>query len=692
MKSDIQSVIKSSLVAATLCAGALPATSSAVVTAFLDTGLSADELDGHRMNGVRVAGYDFVNEDSDPDDDSSISHGTDQALIFNDHAPAEQFMPLKTYEGSSASMSLGIGQRALDFATADERVKVIAINRLQPIDVGRLRTAVNRDTVIVVNAGNQGLGTPQDTATLVPQLDGGGLIVAGHTSDGIIASKSNRPGAAYANHTITALYTSPRTDTRGTSFSMARVAAAAARVKTQAPHLTPQEVVEILKNTATDAGEPGVDAVYGHGLLNMNAALSPVGTGSVATGGSSGGSSSSSSGLAAAGALGIGAGLYALLKKDKKLKKTLILDDYGRGYHVDLTEAAYARDAGPSMNLAMAGLEREQHTVMTSSSADVTRFTVISTPRLDLYASRPFEDENERRQREENISLSFHEVHTSGRQSSFSLNESQRGRFGAAALIRDEKQSVSFLNNDTLTAPFMGFTDQGYSSAMSLKPTDRSGVTFGLSSNDEDRRWGQDSESVFVETNYQTRRWGLGFQLGQLTEKGSLFGGSANGPFGVDTARTLSLGLSGHYKLGQNTSVIGAYTRGITEVKEQNPGLLKDFSTLQTDSYGFGLVSSDIWRRGDALGVGYFQPLRVIRGEVDSDVPYARDNDGLIYKNRSRYSLNPDGREKIYELYYSANAGKSTRLGTHLLYREEALHDRDAPRERVFMLSMRQTF
>ena len=675
---DMFAIRNSTLSAVLLCVGLLPSGANAVVTAFLDTGIQGSDL-----AGVRVGGFDFVNNDADPDDQSPHLHGTNQAKIFNDSAPGQQILFLKTYERTSADMTLVNGQAAMDFANADHLLKVLAINRLQPMDVGRLQVAVANDTVVVINAGNAGAETLQNTARLVPFLLGGGIVAVTLKSDSTIASSSNRPGAEFASHAIAALGSSPRSATFGNSFSIARVAATAARVKSAAGFLSPAQIVEILKISATDAGAPGVDGVYGHGLLNPSAALAAIGTTTVATGDSAS-SSSSAGGAAAGGALVIGAGIYALMKKDKKLKKTLILDQFGRGYVMDLTAVAPKRDATPNLNLLMANLKSNQHTVVTTATEDVQSYAVIRTGDTNDSMVKNIFDANQI----DDVSLSFHTVYSDGKRMSFGLNEGLKGQFGIQSVLPDVIDQVRFINSSTMAAPLMGFTEEGLSSVFSFKPGNNTNVKFGLASLDDEERWGLKSESVMVETSYENNKVGVGFQLGRLDEQGSLFGGSSSGAFSVDSAKTLSVGVSGQYRMGRSTSLIGTYTRGVTDVKEQENGLLKDFSAIETDSFGLGMVSTSVFSKNDAFGIGIFQPLRVISGSVDSDVPFARDNAGTIFKSRDRFSLNPDGREQITELYYRTNIGKDMQLGSHMLYRSEAYHDKDSPDEKAIMFTL----
>lgn len=64
----------------------------------------------------------------------------------------------------------------------------------------------------------------------------------------------------------------------GTSMAAPMVSGALAVLKGKAPSLTAEDAVKIILETATDLGAPGVDDVYGHGLLNLARALEPQGT------------------------------------------------------------------------------------------------------------------------------------------------------------------------------------------------------------------------------------------------------------------------------------------------------------------------------------------------------------------------------------------------------------------------------
>ena len=63
----------------------------------------------------------------------------------------------------------------------------------------------------------------------------------------------------------------------GTSMAVPVVSGALAVLKSTHPTLTARQAVDIMLRTATDLGKPGIDSVYGHGLVNLTRALAPVG-------------------------------------------------------------------------------------------------------------------------------------------------------------------------------------------------------------------------------------------------------------------------------------------------------------------------------------------------------------------------------------------------------------------------------
>ncbi|MSQ19216.1 MAG: hypothetical protein EXR39_06550 [Betaproteobacteria bacterium] len=117
----------------------------------------------------------------------------------------------------------------------------------------------------------------------------------------------------------------------GTSAAAPLVAGAAASILAHWPYLSAERIAGILFVSATDLGAPGVDEVFGWGLLNLERALLPIGTATLSL--ASGGSvpintASFSPGMVA------GAGVRAAAVRGEL--KSIAFDSYGRAYRYDL--------------------------------------------------------------------------------------------------------------------------------------------------------------------------------------------------------------------------------------------------------------------------------------------------------------------------------------------------------------------
>ena len=108
------------------------------------------------------------------------------------------------------------------------------------------------------------------------------------------------------------------------------------------PTLTGREIADILFQSATDLGPAGVDATYGHGLLNVQVALQPMGTSTVAVA-SGTAPSLYATGIVLSPAFGDAPSFRAALSQ------VTILDGFGRDFTADASRAVYSRPNMPDL-------------------------------------------------------------------------------------------------------------------------------------------------------------------------------------------------------------------------------------------------------------------------------------------------------------------------------------------------------
>ncbi len=152
--------------------------------------------------------------------------------------------------------------------------------------ISAIETAAReRDAIFVWAAGNNGANQANALSALPnisSDLNGHFInVVAWDEQTGALADFSNACGVTM-NYCITAPGTnlsagySTRLD--GTSFAAPIVSAAVAVIREAFPYMKSTQITELLFATARDLGEDGVDAIYGHGMLDLERATRPVGT------------------------------------------------------------------------------------------------------------------------------------------------------------------------------------------------------------------------------------------------------------------------------------------------------------------------------------------------------------------------------------------------------------------------------
>jgi len=181
---------------------------------------------------------------------------------------------------------------------------------------------------------------------------------------------------------------------------------------------------------------------------------------------------------------------------------------------------------------------------------------------------------------------------------------------------------------------------------------------------------GRNSNAVMLQGSYTpTKNTSLSLQVSNLNENGSLLGGASNGVFSVSNASTTAIGVTGKYRVFDKFSLFASFTEGFTNVNEQKGSFLQSFSGLRSQSWGTGLIGSNLFRYHDRAGFAVSSPLRVSNGDADLIVPQSLDASRNIVASSSRISLAPEGREFDFEAFYRMSLNKRTQIGTSMTYR-----------------------
>ncbi|RSM65179.1 type VII secretion-associated serine protease mycosin [Actinoplanes sp. ATCC 53533] len=253
-------------------------TGKGVTVAVIDSGVAKHP----DLPGV-VSGTDLVKPGGDGRTDVT-GHGTSMAGLIAAHgngrqhalgiAPDAKILPIRVLGKGKTVISLG---PAIRYAIS-HGAKVINMSiggGIDPDDLAGIKEAEEADVVLIASAGNK----PDAVSVSAPAFLDGVVAVGAVDRSGNHAKISVSGSAldiAAPGEDITSTNREGGYNVRqeGTSQAAAIVSGAAALLRSKYPNMSATEVVERLESTAIDKGAPGVDPDYGHGIIDIVAALS----------------------------------------------------------------------------------------------------------------------------------------------------------------------------------------------------------------------------------------------------------------------------------------------------------------------------------------------------------------------------------------------------------------------------------
>lgn len=249
-----------------------------VVLAILDTGLNATHVEfADRV----VAGYDFINEDDEPNDDHG--HGTHVSGIAAAAAgnsqggagicPQCKIMPVKVLDGSNrgtwGTVAAGI------YYAVDNGARVINLSLGASATSRTIEDAVayaqEHDVIVVASSGNAGSSMPYYPAA-IPWV-----IAVGATTDvdalWSFSNTGDHLDLTAPGYRIYSTYYDLSTNggyayMTGTSMASPYVTGLVGLVASLDETLTASEIIDLMTANADDLGDEGKDASFGYGRIN----------------------------------------------------------------------------------------------------------------------------------------------------------------------------------------------------------------------------------------------------------------------------------------------------------------------------------------------------------------------------------------------------------------------------------------
>ena len=683
-----------------------------VTVALLDTGLNLANPEFVRNSRV-LTPYNAVNGSQDVTD--TINHGTHVAGIIAAGgngtgmygvAPMANLLMIKVFNGGTASAtSINNG---LDHAIGQgARVINMSFGTTTPLgDAGLRRAASTNQAVLVVAAGNEGGLTPNWPGRYAREdwANGTMLVVGAVDASGRLASFSNKAGDVAGAYLVApgvnvlSSYGSSYGYMTGTSMAAPAVSGAAALITGYWPYLRANQVAAILLNTADDLGAPGVDAVYGHGLLNVNRALAPIGRYTYrASNGYTVTVPLATKGVALRQPTAVTPSAFAGLRTD-------VFDDYGRNYRSDEGQALQVRS---TLTADMVMGRSEQATTLTTRTDGLgNRWTLQSVPpQASVMRTAPQGVMSP-------LSAGVQPTATTANDGAASVGVAQwqsaegwgwsLGNAGLSAaslgvmgsplgsnLPLNAGTSAVLANPLTALSPAHRFAVLNWAPApqwqarlAALQPQVPTGYR------------GPAGQAVLAEAGLTGERATLNLSLGQLSERG-LLGGYSHAGLGLDQrSRTLGLQLSGAWQLGRDWLALASWSDTRT-ASPQASGLLLSGSAVRANAMGIGLARQRLWQAQDQLSVSWLAPLKARSGTYRYSVVEGVDKAGQPMYGEQQVNLGQGAREWQADVRYAWRTDDHATAGqwrATLTVRVHPDHDAQAPSQVAGGVRYQQTF
>ncbi|MFQ5342694.1 MAG: S8 family serine peptidase [Anaerolineae bacterium] len=283
-------------------------TGAGATVAVVDTGVAYETYGSYQQapdlaGTTFVAGYDFINNDTHPNDDNShgthvtgtIAQTTNNSKGTAGIAFGARIMPVKVLDAGGTGTSWQVAQ-GIQWAT-DHGANVINLSlgssSGSSVEQDAVQYAYDHGVTVVASAGNGGTSSVQYPAAYSVVISvgavrydetlsyysehGPALDVVAPGGDTSIDQNGDGYGDGVLQQTFNPSTQDP-TDFRyyffqGTSMASPHVTAAAALLIAKGVATTPDEVRTALESTAKDLGSPGRDNTYGYGLIQVADAL-----------------------------------------------------------------------------------------------------------------------------------------------------------------------------------------------------------------------------------------------------------------------------------------------------------------------------------------------------------------------------------------------------------------------------------
>jgi hypothetical protein len=645
--------------------------------------------------------YDPV-DIGDDDGSGNVSGAPDFTGI--DNFFSQLFEIYNDYDVDIVNNSYGYSGNINDYTEA--QVRYAFPNTIA--EMSQAGTPDSEKTIYVWAAGNAGGYADQGVdysspellpgmAHYIPEIQGHSIAVVSLDENGQISDFSSRCGVAQdyciaaPGGRITAAYPTSTSDTgiyigntnddnynncitdnscyavtSGTSFAAPFVSGGLAVI---ADHfegqLGSQEIVSRLFATANKKGVYADKAIYGQGLMDLDAATEPVGQ------------------VSAMMSLSLSGPMAPAIFSNIQLTSPSFGDAItnGIGNHsvifFDALDAPFRRSLSSLVSdyrnqiINMDGFRSIQNPISQRVITNESEFEIggLSIENLSGELVTPYHLLNAKA--EKNQFFSYYN-YSNDSFLSHGLNGSWAMGIFKDSQLRSERNLRTQFSN-----PWLNFSATGTTFGSKFKGNNKFDIALAISSgrnkfNTNEIFNKRDSSTVAL-MEIQPKSKMPSLQLGVMKENDASLGLSGSGAFnGSNNQLTSFVGLSNSLDLAGGI-IFGSLYWGKSNNMSNELGMLRSVTRLYSSAFGIGFMKSSIVSNNDKLILTVDQPIRIESGKLQLNVPTYRTKEKNVLFNQMNINLDPSGREIHTKAQYLSSY-KNIGLGLTLGYKADPYH------------------
>ena len=694
------------------------ATGDGIQVAVIDTGVYASHTELNDNMASSLTGSDTINSDNNPTDDHG--HGTHVAGIIagersgasssgSTHGVAYEadIYAIKVFNSSGSTTSTALGN---GYALAEATAAIDIINNSWGTDTdctseSNCRSIIGtalfdnwEDTaqlstpkISVFAAGNDGDSEPSaECQTMKYNSDINKVsvcVVAASFSangsgnsqgKGLLATFSDKCGSVAA-YCITApgdgiwntSYLGGHVTKSGTSMAAPMVSGGLALIMQEFSSLTPAQVVDRLLTTATDSGEYSQTSIYGHGMMNLNAATTAV-------------------------------------AKLQTINGSNLLDDPNTSYN-DLVDNNFLSSAAFS-NALKAALNGQ--TMEVYDSFDRANFEVnvsdffgsgsyLSQNTTDNHLAR-LQPKQKNKTSHKNLYGNFNfefegdyikssMFQTAGDFLTLGYNQSTNSFENSVDPLSEFFNDSAFGNN-YLVNPYF-YTGSGADYFMSFNSNDTFGIDTFTNLNSTDLGLSFNFNPLSTSNDNVKNAGDLQIVLGTNYEQNKFLNSTSSGVFSTgDMSNTNFTGIKYKKNISKDLTFVGSGFAGYTYIDKAANSYIDDSSPLLTSSFTLGIAKSNFLNEKQTIGFFINQPQRVEKGTMNLRLPTSSDRDRTVTYSNLNVDLEPSARQMNIDIIFNKSITEMSNLSANITHVKNGDHTKSSSDQNFLSVFYKKTF